>query len=329
MRFFIGGILGLLGAISAWATESPRSWGLPDSMKTLNQASMPHDNDARFTRAIGISLDSAYNGIVITEVFLGMPAFSAGLCKGDKLVAINNRPIATLLSAIAQTQNIKADFIMIDVERKDMRICRRVEVQDGRPQFIGSYKDGRTLSLAISVFGNNAAEQVSEIVKLYAPSDLDTVIFDLRDNEGGSRYEAQKIARLLGGSQNRSDHNVKFIVLQREQSSSAVSALADMLVQQHEAEVWGKTAGASTAPDVRGPNATMRGTMLPNLPALESASAAPVQWNMADFRERHPLPTIQAQEHPMMMEHNNIAPLVWGINGNAFAALDLVRSTRL
>lgn len=327
MRFFIGGILGLISAVSVWASESPRSWGQSDSIKTLHQASTPHEQDARFTRAIGITLDSTSNGIIISEVFLGMPAYSAGLCKGDKLLAVNHRPIASLINAISLTQNIKADFVMVDVQRNDMRICRRVGVQDGRPQFIGAYQDGRTLSLAISLFANNSAEQFSDIVKHYSPSELDTVILDLRTNAGGSRYEAQKIARLLGGSQNRRDQDIKIIVLQSETAPAAVSALAEMLIQQREAEVWGKSPHASTAPDVSGPNAAQTASMQPELPVTATASSAPVQWNMADFRERHPIPSSKAQQHPMMLAHNNIAPLVWGINGNAFAAMNLVRAS--
>jgi len=329
MRFFIRGILGLISAVSVWASESPYQWGQPDSIKTLNQASLPHHGDARFTRAIGVSLDSSTHGIIISEVFLGMPAYSAGLCKGDKLIAINHRPIASLIAAIALTQNIKADFVMIDVQRKDMRICRRVEVQDGRAQFIGAYQDGRTLSLAISQFATNSAEQFSDIVKHYSPSDLDTVILDLRNNAGGSHYEAQKIARLLGGSENRRDQDIKIIVLQNEFAPSAVSALAEMLGQQREAEVWGKTPRASIAPDVSGPKVEMTERMQPDLPVVVAASSAPVQWNIADFRERHPVPSITAQQHPMILAHNNIASLVWGINGNAFAAMNLVRSSRL
>ena len=327
MRFFIGGILGLVSVLSAWASESPRPWGQPDTVKTLNQASMPHEHDARFTRAIGITLDSTTNGIIISEVFVGMPAYSAGLCKGDRLLAINHRPIASLISAIALTQNIKADHVMLDVQRNDMRICRRVGVQDGRPQFIGVYRDGRTLSLAISLFASNSAEQFTDIVKHYSPSDLDTIILDMRANAGGSRYEAQKIARLLGGSQNRRDQDVKIILLQSEIAPSAVSALADMLVQQRDAEVWGKSPRATTAPDMSGPSVAYSGSLQPELPELATPASAPVQWNMADFRERHPVPSTKAQLHPMMMAHNGIAPLVWGINGNAFAAMNLVRSS--
>ncbi len=327
MRFFIGGILGLFSALSVWASESPRYWGQSDSMKTLNQAAKANEQDARFTRAIGIILDSTNNGIIISEVFLDMPAYSAGLCKGDKLLAINHRPIASLITAVALTQNIKADFVMVDVQRNDMRICRRVEVQDGRPQFIGAYRDGRTLSLAVSLFANNTAEQFTDIVKHYSPSELDTLILDLRTTVGGSRHEAQKIARLLGGSQNRRDHDIKIIVLQNEFAPSAVSALAEMLTHQREAEVWGKTPRTSIAPDVSGPNAETTESTQPELPVVAAASSAPVQWNIADFRERHPVPSAKAQQHPMMLAHNNIAPLVWGINGNAFAAMNLVRAT--
>lgn len=326
MRYFIGGIIGLACAASAIASQPPAERGVQDERSILHRVSMAHDHDSKLTRALGVRLDSTTNGIIISEVFVSMPAYSAGLCKGDKLLAINHRPVSSLAAAVQQTQNISADHVMLDVQRKDMRICRRVEVQDGHAQYIGSFKHNRTLALSISQFAPETSEQLMEIFKLYSPSDIDTMILDLRDNRGGSRYEAQSIARLLGGSQDRNRPALKMIILQSDIETSAAQSLADMLVQQRDADIWGRSASASIMNDVSG-QPIARDLPASHIPEVApAATEAPVQWNMAAFRESYPTPTTAAAAHPMIAHSQDIAPIVWGINGNAYAALTLVKS---
>lgn len=325
MRYFISGMLSLAWAVSAFASQPPTIRTEQDERSTLQRVSMDHEHDAKLSRALGIRLDSTTNGIIITEVFVAMPAYSAGLCKGDKLVAINHRPVSTLNAAVQQTQNVKSSYVMVDVQRKDMRICRRVEVQDGHAQYVGSYRQGRTIALAINRFGPGVSDQFMEIVKVFSPSDIDTMIIDLRDNTGGSRYEAQTIARLLGGSQNRHEQNLHVIILQQPTASSASNALADILVQQRDAEVWGKAPSTTIFNEASG-SSDVQQQLRPQLPESLSVAEAPVQWNMAAFRERHPYPNDMASHHQMMVSNKGLAPIVWGINGNAYAALELVRS---
>ncbi len=326
MRYFISGMLSFAWAVSAFASQPPTIRSEQDERSTLQRVSMDHEHDAKLSRALGIRLDSTSNGIIISEVFVTMPAYSAGLCRGDKLLAINHRPVSTLNAAVQQTQNIKNNYVMVDVQRKDMRICRRVEVQDGHAQYVGSYKHGRTLALAINQFGPGVSDQFMEIARVYTPSDIDTMIIDLRSNTGGSRYEAQTIARLLGGSQSRHEQNLHVIILQQPTAPSAVHALADMLVQQREAEVWGKAANTSVFNEASGASDGQLRTMLPHLTEDVAVSEAPVQWNIASFRKQYPHPNGMASNHQMMVANKGLAPIVWGINGNAFAALQLVKS---
>lgn len=326
MRYFISGILSFAWAVSAFASQPPTIRSEQDERSTLQRVSMDHDLDAKLSRALGIRLDSTTNGIIITEVFVAMPAYSAGLCKGDRLLAVNHRPVSTLNGAVQQTQNIKNNHVMVDVQRNDMRICRRVDVQDGQAQYVGSYKHGRTLALAISRFGPGVSDQFMEIAKLYTPSDIDTMIIDLRDNAGGSRYEAQTIARLLGGTQNRHERSLNVIILQQATAPSAANALADMLVQQRDAEVWGKAPNTGSFNEASGATNGKEHPMLPQLSEGVAAAEAPVQWNMASFREQYPYPDGMASNHQMMVMHKGLAPIVWGINGTAFSALQLVRS---
>ena len=301
MRYVITGILGLVLGISTLAAQTSST---PLDARDNNTSSIHpmHHDAARLSRAIGVVLDSTASGIIITNVFVSMPAFEAGICRGDVLLSINKQPVTSLQQAVQQTQRVSVDVVMLDVQRRDMRICRRVDVRDGRAQHIGAYKDGRTLALAISRFADGTSDELLDLTKRFTPSDLDTVILDMRATAGGSRYEAQKIARMLSGSQNRGGSEFKVIILHEGTSPSAVHALSDMLIQQRDAEIWKAD--------------------------LSDMDTAPVHWNMADFRERYPEPSPTAMQHPLLMAHNNAAPIAWGINGNAWAAMERVRGTR-
>lgn len=314
MRYFIIAVLGLaflLGTSEAQQHDRP-------------QVSISVNNDVYLTRSIGVAFDSTDNGIVITEVFLHMPAYSAGLCKGDRLLAINQKPVSSLSAARRLTQNVTAPALMVDVQRRDMRVCRRVEVADGRPQCIGAYQDGRTIAFAVSQFSNGASEQFVDIASRYVPTDIDTIVVDMRENAGGLSVEAQKIARILSGSRAK---DAKIIVLQSPLASEAAREMADLLVRQREAEVWGTSRAASTILDASGSHTVgmYQAQRAVAMPAYNRLSSAPVQWNMAAFRKLYPQPARDAAAHQMLALNSGVAPLAWGINGNAWAALETVR----
>jgi len=324
MRYVIIGIIGLVLSLSTGAAQTSRT-----PLEVRDNSTATQLNTTVLRRSIGVVLDSSEAGIVITNVYVSMPAFRAGLCKGDRLLSINKRPVTSLRQAVEQTQNIPMNVIMLDVQRRDMRICRRVDVRDGRPQHIGSYHDGRTLALAISRFADGSADEILDLTKRFTHGDLDTVILDMRNNAGGSRYEAQKIGRMLSGSQHSGRSDLKVIILRESTSSSAVDALADIMVQERDAEIWASGLNTTIHIDANISGIADQQQKMRELstPTSEMESA-PVQWNMADFRERFPEPSPAAMRHPLLVAHTNAPQIAWGINGNAFAAMERVRGTR-
>lgn len=317
MRYFIIAVLGLafsLGTAAAQQHDRP-------------QVSIPSDADVYFTRSIGVAFDSTENGIVISEVYLHMPAYSAGLCKGDRLLAINHKPVTSMSAAQRLTQNIAAPSIMVDFQRRDMRVCRRVNVADGRPQHVGSFKDGRSVAFAIGQFANGTSEQFMDVASTYSPNDIDTIILDMRETAGGVSDEAQKIARMLSGSRSYDAQDVKVIVLQSPMASEVAREMADLLVKQRDAEVWGVARNASIINDASGIRAVglYQARRAVAMPAYTHLSTAPVQWNMAAFRKLYPQPERNAAAHQMLALNSGVAPLAWGINGNAWTALETVR----
>ncbi|MBM4178089.1 MAG: PDZ domain-containing protein [Ignavibacteria bacterium] len=327
MRYVISGILGLVLALNSWARVHPEPAIQQDnSSRPLHRATPHEGNYARLTKAIGVAVDSTANGIVIAEVFVNMPAYSAGLCKGDKLIAVNNKPVTTLLVARTLTQNIKSPFVMVDVIRRDMRISRHVEVADGVPQTIGAYKDGATLSLAFHALSSSTLEQLEQLAATFPSNTIDTVILNLSSSATGPVEIAQQIAQTLVGSHKDAAATMKIIVLQHDASSIAQSALARIIVQQQGAEVWGATASAPQSMDMSGAQTRSSGAAIHRLNEERSMDAAPMQWNMAAFRERYPVPNERAQQHPMLLAHASVAPLAWGIHGDAYTAIQKVRS---
>lgn len=330
MRSFIRGILTIvLATIGAAAQTGPQQQ--QRDLPGINAGPSRMPDETTLVRSLGIVLTSSPEGVVITEVFVSMPAYAAGLCAGDVLTAVNRQPVTSVEQAIDLTRNIPARYVMVELQRRDMHISRKVDVADGWAGGIGHARDGNTVAVTFRHLGTAAMNETSALVTALVAEVPDTMILDLRNDPQGSAHAAREVARALGTIMHASNHGhdqMQLVLLRPDDLNSVATELADALTRDGKTIVLSVT----NAPMLRriAPNSGVGGTMisLHNRPVAVSSytAQAPVYWNMAEFRSRYPAPDRQALQHPMMSYAPGIAPLAWGINGTAWEALNIARS---
>ena len=333
MRSFIGGVIGLALATSGLLAQTTSPAGQQNSENTLaGPTAKPAAFESKLTRALGIIVDSSDAGIVITEVSVTMPAFEAGLCRGDILLSVDRRPVTTVAQATALTRNLASAYVMVDLQRRDMRISRRVYVADGRRETIGTARDGRAAAIALRQVSPGTIEEVEAFANDVAMRATDTIVIDLRNNPEGShslsRDIAQRIARLGSQSAQQNGNGRQLIVLTDQTPGEISRVMTSILADEGLAEVITEVAASMISRDigqtaVTGPTAAFTRR---EVTRSSSIAQAPVHWSMAQFRERYPQPQRQAMLHPMMATMPAAASIVWGIHGQAWDALERVRT---
>lgn len=332
MRSFISGILTIvLVTIGVAAQTGPQQLQHQYDIPGGNAGPSRTSDEPMLVRSLGIVLTPSPEGIVISEVFVSMPAYAAGLCAGDILLAVNSLPVTSVEQAIELTRNIPARNVMVDLQRRDMHISRRVDVADGRANNIGLARDGNTVAVTFRRLGTAATNEINAIARVLSTDVPDTMILDLRNDPEGSTNAAQEIARILAAvmdaPRNQRDQ-MRLVLLRPDDLNSVATALADALTRDGKAIILPVTNAPMIRRDARSTPVGNTMMSIPNRQAWLAAftTQAPVYWNMAEFRTLYPAPDRKALQHPMMAHAPGIAPLAWGINGTAWEALNIARS---
>ncbi|MEY3386816.1 MAG: hypothetical protein RIR53_1627 [Bacteroidota bacterium] len=317
MRRIIIGVLGLFLPFQ-FLTAQPRT----------GPVAGPECGDAPLRRALGLLFDSTSQGIVVVEVFENMPAYAAGICRGDILLAIDHQPILSLMQAVRQTHDIKAEFVMLDVQRRDMHICRRIGVHDGAPMQAACIRSGGAMAIAIRRVDHTLPEHLAKVLKHSSSHSVDTMIMDLRRwRSNQSEADVRPIELLLALLRRDVDKAVHVVILPPVDQADPSWRMAQRLAEQCAAELWDEPVDAQTS-QVAAPTFgfVYGNTGQRRAPAMvPSVQQAPVHWNMADFRTRFPVPSDRAMSHPMMSQHSGMAPIAWGLAGDAWNAIEHVR----
>jgi hypothetical protein len=279
---------------------------------------------------LGFAVDSTPQGLVITEVFVQLPAYNAGICRGDRLISMDHKLITTVSQAKEALKTSTNADVMVDVLRGDMRICRRVERSDGPIRQVGTAVEGRLGCVAFQGFTTGTPEELDQQLIRVLQRLPDTIIVDLRNNPDGSVIVADQVARSITSSIQQHSQPVRIILLRHHGASDASHVLSRNLVQHCSAEIVmpmsneGRNRSAASLPTHAPWTLSDVGSQLVRQPAH-----APIHWNMAEFRHRYPEPSGEAIHHGLFVAHPDIAPIAWGINGVAWDGLNIVRSQAL
>ena len=149
-----------------------------------------HGIAAEFTIVTG-------QGIVITDVYAGGPAETAGLAPGDLIVAMDDRPFTGLPAELILTvaADIQSQQVIVDVQRPEG--LRRIPITRGSWHLdtVRLVEHEGVAVLRLPFFGPSSAAAVQAAL-LDHPADAPLVI-DLRTNEGGRLAAMAQVAALF------------------------------------------------------------------------------------------------------------------------------------
>ncbi len=170
----------------------------PDQYRALTRAS-----EGRYT-GIGIRVMKATGGVMIREVFVGSPAATAGLRKGDLITAVGGIPVATRgpeksVLAIAGTPGTSVTLGI----RTPTGETKAVTVTRGDvtvPRVEGRIMQGNGCTVAVVAldrFDVGAGAAVRDEVTKLMDKGATAVVLDLRGDPGGLVDEAVAVAGIF------------------------------------------------------------------------------------------------------------------------------------
>ena len=164
---------------------------------------------------IGLGLSTSITGteMRVLQVFPESPAEEAGLARGDRIVAIDGRPVAQLIAtdeidtAFGPSEvGVEVDVAFVDMSnaRRDAHMVKRL-VTIPTVSLTRVYEvDGRKVAY---IFFRNFVEPSYEALDTafteLGSQRIDDLVLDLRYNGGGLVNVAQHLASLIGGVRTR------------------------------------------------------------------------------------------------------------------------------
>ncbi len=156
---------------------------------------------------IGIEYYILNDTLLITSVKLGGPAFKAGLKHGDRILAINNKPVAgkrvTSRHIVEQIRGKKGSAVEMLVKRDTLRksfsmLRDRIIVSSIDAAYLLT---GQTAYIKISKFGARTDEDFHASLLKLKKQGMKNLVLDLRDNGGGYLNSATALADEFLGNQ--------------------------------------------------------------------------------------------------------------------------------
>lgn len=309
---------------------------------------------------IGIVFDSTEEGFQVYSVYKKSSAYKYGVERGDILLQINGitpksgDDIEKLIKGEIKTP------ISLKLKRGDENIDLHLMLENIEFDNIYSQKISRTGIIRIENFHLFTHMEFVVNSEFIEPQTIDTLIIDLRDNSGGLLRDCLSIADefiddeiLLISRISRKDTLYTFseyggvwkdikhiIVLQNSSSASASEVLASILQKNKGAIVIGDTSYGKglvqTVLDFEdkifivtsseyftlGKNKIHEIGVIPDKSLKDmNFEELPKNFNLQEFREKYPKPSLEALKSPLLKGKKNISHLIWETDGEIFEIL--------
>lgn len=139
------------------------------------------------TGRIGVTIEPCTEGMRITSVHPNGPAYWAGLRNGDVIVSVNDTSL--VWSSAMKLPNIirgaSGSYFTMEFIRNGMCHMLVLNRDDIESRQIHVARVGRTLSVRIVSFISGIHQRFLDATEEMNPREIDTIVFDLRDNGGG------------------------------------------------------------------------------------------------------------------------------------------------
>ena len=259
------GLVAMLGA-SGWSSACVLS---PSEAEELKKTVNARERPAEGRGVLGIMLDHW----PVVEVAPGAPAAEAGLRDGDRLIMVDGKDAGTAKTpgqALKLLQGPAGAVVKLTADWEGEKISFEVKrASAGSVQVTSETIQPGVLLIRIATFeGSGIAERVKHSLAKAGPGKDQSVLLDLRDNEGGRPEEANAVAdiflenkllqicefrdgRPIAFKSNPSALDLRVIVLTNKRTGSAAEMLAMALRDNSRATIVGeRTAGALFGKDI-------------------------------------------------------------------------------
>ncbi len=153
---------------------------------------------------IGVSVISKTpddDALAIVDVVRGSPADKVGIKSGDKIVAVNNEKLRGL-SSDEVVNKLKGKLgsevgLKIIRHRKPMEFTVKRDIIKDQTSNCYYFKDQNVYYLSLSLFTENAANQMSDLLRKANEGKCNGIVLDLRRNPGGTLDSAIDMAGLF------------------------------------------------------------------------------------------------------------------------------------
>jgi carboxyl-terminal processing protease len=188
---------GIEGAVASLRDQFSHYFD-PRTYKRFEQVTNPSFS------GIGVTVRPERDGpLTIESVIQGTPAARAGLRRGDRIVAVNGRPLAGRPSSesIGLIKGEPGTKVALTVARDGRRTTQRVErARVTQPVVAGHMlrRGGRRYGIVVfTSFTEGSADQVHAAVERLLRRGADRILLDLRGNGGGLLTEAVDVASIF------------------------------------------------------------------------------------------------------------------------------------
>lgn len=216
-------------------------------------------------RGIGIKIEKTENIIRIIEVFNDSPAIKSGLKVGDLITSVNDKDVSNMeVDEVASIIKESSDnLVRIDVIRDGLELIFDIDVQNLLVPVVNSEilsKNNLNIGyISLSVFNDTADDQFMSALASLESSGFDSLIIDLRNNNGGYLEAAKNISELFlpkdktiyslknkktqTSYKDKTDEykDYKIAVIINKQTASASEILASALKYSYGATLIGQT----------------------------------------------------------------------------------------
>jgi carboxyl-terminal processing protease len=183
--------------------------GLDDpntSFLTPEEANLFRTNIAGSFEGIGsrVEWDEEADTLRISEPFENQPAWTAGLRRGDLVLAVDGESLvgSDLTAAVNKVRGPKGTQVVLTISRTDVdepfdvTVTRdRIETPTIATDTLG--EAGDIAYIKLNTFNQNAGQLVQQAVEEAVKRNVAGLVFDLRGNSGGLLREAVKVANVF------------------------------------------------------------------------------------------------------------------------------------
>lgn len=138
------------------------------------------------------------DALVIVDVIQGGPADKAGLKSGDKIVAVNQEKLRGLSGdeVVTKLKGKLGSEVMLKVirDRKPMDFTVKRDIIQDQTSICYYFKDQGVYYLSLTLFTENAANQMAALLKKANEGTCNGIVLDLRRNPGGTLDSAIDMA---------------------------------------------------------------------------------------------------------------------------------------